>query len=123
MPKFVLQTHLQGKTALLPAFFVANLLFNVLASTGFKLSAQSPDWRRFLFWQIVGNLSGFIAVLTLTGILRYVPLSVAYPVTMGLAVVGVQVLAAALLFRETVSPAQWLGTALVVAGILLIGGR
>jgi multidrug transporter EmrE-like cation transporter len=48
---------------------------------------------------------------------------VAYPVTQRLAVIGVQVLAAWLLFRETIAPHQWLGTALVVAGIALITVR
>lgn len=105
------------------ALVAANLLFNVIASASFKISAHSPDWRRFLVWQIIGNLSGFITVLALTGLLRYIPLSVAFPVTTGLAVIGVQVLAAAWFFRETVTPTQWMGTFLVVLGILLIGGR
>lgn len=123
MPKFLIQGRVLERTGVVFALFLANFLFNVLANASFKVSAHSPDWRRFLFWQVIGNLSGFITVLTLTGLLRYIPLSVAFPVTTGLAVVGVQVLAAAWVFREPISPAQWLGTALIVAGILLIGGR
>ena len=61
-----------------------------------------------------------ITVLTLTWLLRYLPLHVAYPVTAGLAVIGVQVAAARWLFDEAVSPTQWLGTLLVVTGIVLI---
>ncbi|MBC7257480.1 MAG: hypothetical protein H5T66_15385, partial [Chloroflexi bacterium] len=76
-----------------------------------------------LDWQVVGNLAGFLGVLSLTGLLRLVPLHVAYPLTVGLAVVGVQVVAAGALFRETISPAQWVGTGLIVLGILLIGGH
>jgi undecaprenyl phosphate-alpha-L-ara4N flippase subunit ArnE len=105
------------------ALFAANLLFNIVAHTGFKLSATSVGWRSFLGWQVVGNLAGFLAVLSLTGILRFLPLHVAYPVSAGLAVIGIQVVAARWLFHEPISPAQWLGTALVVAGIVLIGGR
>jgi multidrug transporter EmrE-like cation transporter len=101
----------------------ANFLFNIVANSSFKLSATSPNWRSFLVWQVVGNLAGFITVLTLTGLLRFHPLHVAYPVTTGLAVIGVQVMGAGLLFREAITPAQWLGTLLVVAGIVLIGGR
>ena len=123
MPKLRLPSLPVDRTGSVVALIGANLLFNVIASASFRMSAHSPDWRRFLLWQVIGNLSGFITVLALTGLLRYIPLSVAYPVTTGLAVIGVQVLAAAWLFGETVSPAQWLGTLLVVLGILLIGGR
>jgi multidrug transporter EmrE-like cation transporter len=105
------------------ALFVANLLFNIVAHTGFKLSATSVGWRSFLGWQVVGNLAGFLAVLSLTGILRFLPLHVTYPISAGLAVIGIQVVAARWLFHEPISSAQWLGTAFVVAGIVLIGGR
>jgi multidrug transporter EmrE-like cation transporter len=100
-----------------------NLLFNIIANASFKLSAASLTWRGFLMWQVVGNLAGLITVLTLTGLLRFVPLRVAYPVTTGLAVIGVQVVAVRLLFHEPISSTQWLGTLLVIVGIVLIGGR
>ena len=105
------------------SLFGGNLLFNVIANARFKLSAASPTWRGFVAWQVVGNLAGLITVLTLTGLLRFVPLRVAYPVTTGLAVIGVQVVAVRLLFHEPISSTQWLGTLLVVLGIVLIGGR
>jgi multidrug transporter EmrE-like cation transporter len=82
-----------------------NLLFNIIANASFKLSATSST------------------LLTLTGLLRFVPLRVAYPVTAGLAVIGVQVAASRMLFHEPISPAQWLGTLLILAGIVLVGGR
>ena len=102
------------------ALLGGNLLFNIVANASFKLSATSAEWRSFLAWQVVGNLAGLITVLTLTWLLRYLPLHVAYPVTAGLAVIGVQVAAARWLFDEAVSPTQWLGTLLVVTGIVLI---
>ena len=105
------------------ALIGSNLLFNIVANASFKFSATSSSWRGFWAWQVLGNVAGFITVLSLTGLLRFVHLHVAYPVTAGLAVIGVQVVAAALLFREPISPAQWLGCLLVVAGIALIGGR
>ncbi len=98
----------------------SNLFFNILANAGFKLSAASSGWRGFLAWQVVGNLAGFITVLTLTGLLRYLPLHVAYPITAGLAVIGVQVVAARWLFGEAISSGQWLGTLLVAIGIVLV---
>jgi len=100
-----------------------NLLFNIVANASFKLSAASSGWRNFLAWQIVGNLAGLVTVLTLTALLRFIPLHVAFPLTTGLAVVGVQVVAASLLFHEPISSAQWLGALLVVMGIVLIGRR
>jgi multidrug transporter EmrE-like cation transporter len=105
------------------ALLGGNLLFNILANASFKVSADSRTWREFLLWQVVGNLAGLVTVLTLTGLLRHMPLHVAFPLTTGLTVIGVQVGAAWLLFRESVTPVQWMGTLLVVAGILLIGGR
>jgi len=99
----------------------SNLLFSIVANVSFKFSATSSSWRGFLAWQLLGNVAGFITVLTLTGLLRFVHLRVAYPITAGLAVIGVQVVAAALLFREPVSPAEWLGSLLVVIGMGLIG--
>jgi multidrug transporter EmrE-like cation transporter len=99
-----------------------NLLFNIIANVSFKLSAGSPTTRGFLLWQVAGNLAGFITVLTLTGLLRFIPLQVAYPVTTGLAVIGVQVIAVRLLFHESITLPQWLGTLLVVLGIVLIAG-
>ena len=105
------------------ALLGGNLFFNVLANVSFKFSAVSDTWRGFIFWQVLGNLAGLSTVLTLTGLLRFMPLHVAYPVTAGLAVIGVQVVAAGLIFNEPITPAQWLGVLLVVAGIVLIGGR
>jgi multidrug transporter EmrE-like cation transporter len=113
-----------ARDAAMPGVLIGgNLLFNVIANISFKLSASSPTWRGFLGWQIVGNLTGFITVLTLTALLRFMPLHIAYPVTTGLAILGVQVAAAGLIFHEPVSPTQWLGTLLIVAGIVLVSGR
>jgi multidrug transporter EmrE-like cation transporter len=127
MFRSLLQAGAQSWTARYAAIFMAlvgvNLLFNVVANAGFKLSALSPSWRGFLVWQVAGNLAGFVTVLTLTGMLRFVDLRIAFPLSSGLAVIGVQVVAAHWLFHEPISPAQWLGTLLVIAGILLIGGR
>jgi len=112
-----------SNNVLILTFISANLLCNIVANASFKVSASSPNVRSFLTWQVIGNIAGFITVLTLTGLLRYIPLSIAYPVTMGLAVLGVQVVAASVLFREPITPAQWLGALLIVLGIMLIGGR
>ena len=117
------QANAATNAVTLLALMAANLLFNVVANASFKVSATSHDWRGFLTWQVIGNLAGFITVLTLTGLLRFIPLHVAYPVTVGLSVIGVQMVAARWLFHEPVTQAQWLGTLLITAGILLVAGR
>ena len=100
-----------------------NLLFNIVANASFKLSAASPNWRGLMAWQVIGNLAGLVTVITLTWLLRYIPLSVAFPVTTGLAVIGVKVIASGWLFHEPISSIQWLGTLLVILGIVLLSGR
>ncbi|MDZ7373989.1 MAG: hypothetical protein ONB23_08445 [candidate division KSB1 bacterium] len=107
---------------MLMCFLIANLVFNVAANVSFKLSALGPDWRAFLKWQVVGNLCGFATVLSFTAMLRSLPLSVAYPVTTGLAVIGVQLVAAGLVFQEAIPARRWYGSVLVIMGILMIGG-
>jgi multidrug transporter EmrE-like cation transporter len=72
---------------------------------------------------ILGNLAGFITVITLTWLLRFIPLHIAFPVTTGLAVLGVQVIAGMFLFGESISLPQWLGTTFVVSGIILLSGK
>lgn len=100
--------------------FAGNIFFNVLANTSFKNSALSASWRGFLTWQVVGNLAGFIAVLSLSGAMRFVPLHVAYPVSAGLTLIGVQVVGARWLLHEAIAPEQWLGTLFVLIGLVLI---
>jgi multidrug transporter EmrE-like cation transporter len=114
-------THPISSFPTVAALLIGCTLFNIVANASFKAAAQSPNWRGFLSWQVVGNLAGFITVLTLTGLLRFIPLAIAFPVTTGLAVIGVQVAAAALIFHEPISPAQWLGTGVIIVGIFLVG--
>ncbi len=115
----VLVSYLRSNSLIL-ALVIANLLFNIIANACFKISAGSGNLRAFIAWQVVGNLAGFATVITLTWMLRYVPLHVAFPVTTGLAVLGVQMISGRLFFGENVSIIDWLGTFLVVAGILFL---
>ena len=118
-----LPVSLPANVAILIVLLASNVLFQVIGNSGFKLSATSGDARGFWTWQVVGNLAGLASVITITVMLRFLPLSVVFPVTTGLTVIGIQVFAAGFLFRESISPVQWLGTLLVVVGIALIGGR
>jgi len=97
-----------------------NLAFNILSNASFRVSALSETWRGMLTWQVVGNLAGFITVLTLTGLLRHMPLHIAFPMTMGLTILGVQLVAARWIFHEDISTPQWIGSIFIVIGIWLI---
>lgn len=97
-----------------------NMAFNILANASFRVSAMSPTWRGILTWQVVGNIAGLITVITLTLLLRHMPLNIAFPLTTGLAVLGVQVVASIWLFHEPISQRQWIGTLAIVMGIWLI---
>jgi multidrug transporter EmrE-like cation transporter len=107
-------------SAFVAGLILVNLAFNVLSNASFRISAMSPTWRGILSWQVVGNLAGLVTVITLTVLLRYLPLSVAFPLTTGLTVLGVQMVAASWIFHEPISSRQWLGTLAVVVGIFLI---
>ncbi len=107
-------------SALVFTLIVVNLAFNILANASFRISALSSSWRGLLTWQVIGNLAGLATVITLTWLLRYMPLSVAFPLTTGLTVLGVQLVAASWIFHEPISERQWMGTLLLVISIWLI---
>ena len=111
---------IESVSAMVFLLIFVNLAFNILANASFRVSAMSETWRGILTWQVVGNLAGLITVITLTWLLRYMPLSVAFPLTTGLTVLGVQMVAASWIFHEPISQRQWLGTLAVVLGIWLI---
>ncbi len=98
---------------------VANLGSNTAGHICLKRSAGRSSVKAFLFWQVLGNLGGFLGVLAYTALLQGMSLHVAYPLTEGLTAIGVQVVGALIVFREKIPPAAWAGTALVLAGISL----
>ena len=108
------------RTLTIGGLTLANLAFTVVSNSGLKLSAASQGWRGFLWWQIVGNLSGFLGVLAFTFLLRFISLHLAYTLTAGLGFLCVQIIAARFIFQEPISMVQWLGTLLTAAGIIII---
>jgi len=102
---------------------VFNFIFNVLANVGFKLSTLGHGWKHVLMWQAVGNLAGLITVITLTLLLKYMPLHIAFPLTTGLSVIGVSLIGSGLIFHEEVTPSHWLGTLLVTLGIVFLSRK
>jgi len=108
------------KSLMILGLILANLAFVLLSNIGFKWSALSTGWQGFLWWQLAGNLAGFLSVLTFTSLLRLIPLHVAYAISAGFGFVLVQVVGAHLIFQETITKSQWLGSALVTLGIIVI---
>lgn len=110
----------QAKLPVIAGLLILNLVFNILGNASFKLSALAANWKGLVGWQVAGNLAGLVTVLTLTGLLKYLPLHVAQPMVQGLAIIGVQLVASRLFFHEAISPTQWIGMILIVGGIFLI---
>lgn len=86
-----------------------------------KLSAGAGALRPFVLLLAAGNLLGFVGILTYTLLLRTLPLHVAFPLTRGAAVLGVQLAASVIVFHEVLRPTEAAGAVLVTAGIVLAG--
>ncbi len=98
----------------------SNLIFTVISNIGFKLSADSAGWQGFLWWQIVGNLSGFLSVIAFTILLRLISLHLAFAVTAGFGFALVQLVGAGFVFHEAITEWQWFGVALITGGIFIV---
>lgn len=108
------------RTLGIAGLILLNVVFNVIANVGFKWSALSGRLREFLTWQVVGNVSGFLAVLSLTFVMRFVPLSLALAFSWGVGFIAIQVIGAHFIFHEAVTSLQWLGVAFIAGGLVLI---
>jgi multidrug transporter EmrE-like cation transporter len=107
-------------TMMMAGLVVLNVVFSIVANAAFRVSARSATWSGVLTWQLVGNLAGFVTVVCLTGLLRYLPLAVAFPLTTGMSILGVQVVAAKWLFQEQINLVQWTGALLIGLGVFLV---
>ena len=103
------------------AFLLCYLVFVTSSNVLLKLSADARETWPFVVMLAAGNLAGFGGVLVYTGLLRTLPLHVAFPLSRGLGVLGVQLAAALLVFHETFRPTEAAGAVLVAAGIILVG--
>jgi multidrug transporter EmrE-like cation transporter len=99
---------------------LADVLANIGAHISLKRSAARKGLKLFLLWQVLGNLAGFAGVLAYTALMRGgMSLHVAYPLTEGLTAVGVQIVGGMIVFREKISAVTWVGTGLILSGIVL----
>ncbi len=102
---------------LLACYCVVVTAANVLL----KLSAQAGGVWPFLAFQAAGNLAGLGGVLVYTGLLRGMPLHVAFPLSRGAGVLGVQLVGSVMVFGERFSLREAVGATVVAAGIILVG--
>ncbi len=104
-------------------FLACYCLFVTAANVLLKLSADAGGVRTFILFQAGGNLAGLAGVLVYTGLLRGMPLHLAFPLSRGVGVLGVQLAASILVFREAFRPTEAVGAAFVAVGIILVGTR
>jgi multidrug transporter EmrE-like cation transporter len=106
------------RTALLLACYCVSV---TAANVLLNLSAHAGGLWPFLAFQAAGNLAGLAGILVYTGLMRRMPLHVAFPLSRGAGVLGVQLVGSVMVFRETFTLREAVGAAVVAAGILLVG--
>lgn len=102
-------------------FLACYCIFVTAANALLKLSADAVGVWAFLVFQVAGNLAGLAGVLLYTGLLQKMPLHVAFPLSRGVGVLGVQLVASLLVFHEVFKPTEAAGAVVVAAGIVLAG--
>jgi drug/metabolite transporter (DMT)-like permease len=106
--------------AALLGLIVINQAVNVGATACFAASAHADRMRTFVMWQIIGGLFGLCVQLSFAGLVRFWSLTGANVIGIGLAFVSAQLFAAYLIFNESFAVPQWLGTAFVFVGVVLV---
>jgi len=99
---------------------VVALVALAASQIGFKYASGAQNFKTTILWFLAAGVAGTISMVLYTILLRFVPLSVGYAVLFGLGFVLIQVVAAKLILKESISLVQWLGGAVMVAGILMI---
>lgn len=100
--------------------FTLCIMFTVISNVSFKLSVQNKDLKNFIFWQVVGNLTGFFSVIAYTYLLTLVPFYMGYALTTAFGQIFVQVFGAKWFFKEEISFSQWIGIILIMIGTLFL---
>jgi len=100
--------------------FALCIMFTVISNVSFKLSVQNKDLKNFIFWQVIGNLTGFFSVIAYTYLLTLVPFYIGYALTTAFGQIFVQVFGAKWFFKEEILPSQWIGIILIMIGTLFL---
>jgi len=105
-----------------PIYTIAAVAVFVSASVGssllFRVAAQHGDRTGILYF-ILGNCVGLVVSISLTLALRGTNPNVIYAMCLGGAFCVLQ-LASTLIFKQPLSPVQWVGVALVASGLVLL---
>jgi multidrug transporter EmrE-like cation transporter len=102
-------------------FLACYCIFVTAANSLLKLSANAHGVVPFLLYQAGGNLAGLAGILVYTGLMRRMPLHLAFPLSRGAGVLGVQLVASMLIFHEAFRPTEVAAMAVVAAGIIVVG--
>ena len=106
--------------AIVLGLVLVNQIVNVGATACFAASAHADKLRTFLFWQIVGGFFGLAVQLSFAGLVRFWSLTAANVIGIGVAFVSAQLFVAYLIFNESFQAPQWLCTAFVFVGLVLV---
>ena len=100
------------------------VVIHAAGQIGFKQASSAQTLKWAVIWFLGAGAVGTIAMILYVFLLRLVPVYVGYAVNYGLGLVLVQLVISKFIFKESVSPLQWIGGAVVVLGIvmLLLGG-
>ncbi len=102
-------------------FLATYLAFVTAANILLKESSGAPAGWPFLLLLVAGHLAGFVGILAYTGLLQTLPLHIAFPLTRGCVVIGI-LASSALFFGERIRLTEAAGVALVLAGVITVGG-
>ncbi|GEM_PF-5857215 len=104
---------------------VAALLTLTASQIGFKYASGADGLKNTILWLVGAGVAGTVSMLLYTLLLKHIPLHVGYAILYGLGFVLIQVVAAKFILKEPVSLMQWIGGAVMVAGIAMVafGGK
>ncbi len=120
LPTVPVSIQAPPQSILIAGIVLLNQVFNVGATAAFALSGKAEAASGFVFWQIAGGLFGLGLQITFAGMVRFFSVQFANSVGIGLSFLTAQIIVAYLFFHEPFSAIQWVGSALVLVGILLI---
>ena len=103
------------------AFFLSlAVVFNVVANSLFKVSSGIPEWTLRKGWILaLGLFIGLANTLSFVKSLERLQLGVAYPAFSAASIVLIA-LVSLVVFREGITPRQWLGLGTLCVGMLLL---
>ena len=104
-------------TAMISFTVIANLL---MKSAALMDASRATWWEPFLNWRLLAGFVSFgVAAVIYALLLKVLPLNVAQ--SFASAQFVAVILASAIVLSEPISPAQWVGIALIACGIAVVG--